>query len=131
MARPCSMMLETTSPPSAVVIASSTSAAVTPYNFPVMIPLWFWPFAIATGNTVVLKPSERDPLTHQRIVDLVMEAGLPPGVLNVVHGDQTVVQALLEHRDVKGVSFVGSSAVARSRSAPQWPERGPAAAADR
>ncbi|MBI4502260.1 MAG: CoA-acylating methylmalonate-semialdehyde dehydrogenase [Gemmatimonadetes bacterium] len=89
-------------------------AAVTPYNFPVMIPLWFWPFAVATGNTIVLKPSERDPLTHQRIVDLVMQAGLPPGVLNVVHGDQTVVQALLEHPDVKGISFVGSSAVARA-----------------
>ena len=88
--------------------------AVTPYNFPVMIPLWFWPFAVATGNTLVLKPSERDPLTHQRIVELLMQAGLPPGVLNVVHGDQTVVQALLEHPDVKGVSFVGSSAVARA-----------------
>jgi malonate-semialdehyde dehydrogenase (acetylating)/methylmalonate-semialdehyde dehydrogenase len=89
-------------------------AAITAYNFPVMIPLWFWPYAVATGNTVVLKPSERDPLTHQRIVDLVTEAGLPPGVLNVVHGDQTVAQALIDHPDVKGISFVGSSAVARS-----------------
>jgi malonate-semialdehyde dehydrogenase (acetylating)/methylmalonate-semialdehyde dehydrogenase len=88
-------------------------AAITPYNFPVMIPLWFWPFAVATGNTMVLKPSERDPLTHQRIVDLVAEAGLPPGVLNVVHGDQAVALALIEHPDVKGVSFVGSSAAAR------------------
>jgi malonate-semialdehyde dehydrogenase (acetylating)/methylmalonate-semialdehyde dehydrogenase len=89
-------------------------AVVTPYNFPVMIPLWFWPFAIATGNTVVLKPSERDPLTHQRVVDLAAEAGLPLGVLNVVHGNQTAVEALLDHPDVTGVSFVGSSAVAKS-----------------
>ena len=89
-------------------------AVVTPYNFPVMIPLWFWPFAVATGNTVVLKPSERDPLTHQRVVELAVQAGLPPGVLNVVHGDGRAVQALLEHPDVAGVSFVGSSAVARS-----------------
>jgi malonate-semialdehyde dehydrogenase (acetylating)/methylmalonate-semialdehyde dehydrogenase len=87
---------------------------ITPYNFPVMIPLWFWPFAVATGNTVVLKPSERDPLTHQRVVELVAQAGLPAGVLNVVHGDQRTVDALLEHPDIKGVSFVGSSVVARS-----------------
>jgi len=89
-------------------------AAITPYNFPVMIPLWFWPYAVATGNTVVLKPSEQDPLTHQRIVSLAMEAGLPPGVLNVVHGAREAVEALLEHPDVVGVSFVGSSAVARA-----------------
>ncbi|MBX6387131.1 MAG: aldehyde dehydrogenase family protein, partial [Microbispora sp.] len=88
-------------------------AAITPYNFPVMIPLWFWPYAVATGNTVVLKPSEQDPLTHQRIVELAVEAGLPPGVLNVVHGTQEAVTALLDHPDVKGVSFVGSSRVAR------------------
>jgi len=89
-------------------------AVITPYNFPVMIPLWFWPFAVATGNTVVLKPSERDPLTHQRVVELAIEAGLPPGVLNVVHGDQRAVSALLTHPEVRGVSFVGSSPVARS-----------------
>jgi len=89
-------------------------AVVTPYNFPVMIPLWFWPFAVATGNTVVLKPSERDPLTHQRVVDLAAEAGLPAGVLNVVHGDGRVVEALLDHPEIRGVSFVGSSQVARS-----------------
>ncbi|MEE9169251.1 MAG: CoA-acylating methylmalonate-semialdehyde dehydrogenase [bacterium] len=88
-------------------------AVITPYNFPVMIPLWFWPYAVATGNTVVLKPSEQDPLTHQRIVDLAAEAGLPPGVLNVVHGDQATVSALLEHPDIKGISFVGSSEVAK------------------
>jgi malonate-semialdehyde dehydrogenase (acetylating)/methylmalonate-semialdehyde dehydrogenase len=88
-------------------------AAITPYNFPVMIPLWFWPYAVATGNTVVLKPSEQDPLTHQRIVDLAAEAGLPPGVLNVVHGGRAAVEAILEHPDIVGVSFVGSSDVAR------------------
>ncbi len=89
-------------------------AIVTPYNFPVMIPLWFWPVAVACGNTVVLKPSERDPLTHQRVVDLAVQAGLPAGVLNVVHGDGRVVEALLEHPDIRGVSFVGSSPVART-----------------
>ena len=87
-------------------------AAVTPYNFPVMIPMWFWPYAVATGNTVVLKPSEQDPLTHQRIVELAEQAGLPPGVLNVVHGGQDTVEALCDHPDVVGVSFVGSSKVA-------------------
>ena len=88
-------------------------AVITPYNFPVMIPLWFWPYAIATGNTVVLKPSEQDPLTHQKVVDLAVEAGLPPGVLNVVHGAKAAVTAILEHPDIKGVSFVGSSDTAR------------------
>ncbi len=85
---------------------------ITPYNFPVMIPLWFWPYAIATGNTVVLKPSEQDPLTHQKIVELAEEAGLPPGVLNVVHGGRETVEAVCDHPDIVGVSFVGSSRVA-------------------
>ena len=88
-------------------------AAITPYNFPLMIPLWFWPYAVATGNTFILKPSEQDPLTHQLIVDLVMQAGLPPGVLNVVHGAKDAVMAILEHPGIAGVSFVGSSRVAR------------------
>ncbi|GIW52506.1 MAG: methylmalonate-semialdehyde dehydrogenase (CoA acylating) [Gemmatimonadales bacterium] len=88
-------------------------AVITPYNFPVMIPLWFWPYAVATGNTVVLKPSEQDPLTHQLVVELAVEAGLPPGVLNVVHGAREAVSAILEHPDIKGVSFVGSSETAR------------------
>jgi malonate-semialdehyde dehydrogenase (acetylating)/methylmalonate-semialdehyde dehydrogenase len=86
---------------------------ITPYNFPVMIPCWFWPYAVATGNTFVLKPSEQDPLTHQRVVELAAEAGLPPGVLNVVHGRKEVVEALLDHPGVTGVSFVGSSQVAK------------------
>jgi len=87
-------------------------AVITPYNFPVMIPLWFWPYAVATGNTVVLKPSEQDPITHQRIVELAEEAGLPPGVLNVVHGTREAVEAICDHPDIVGVSFVGSSHVA-------------------
>jgi malonate-semialdehyde dehydrogenase (acetylating)/methylmalonate-semialdehyde dehydrogenase len=87
-------------------------AAVTPYNFPVMIPMWFWPYAIATGNTFVLKPSEQNPLTHQRILELARQAGVPKGVLNVVHGGRDAVEALLEHPQVVGVSFVGSSHVA-------------------
>ncbi|MXX72416.1 MAG: CoA-acylating methylmalonate-semialdehyde dehydrogenase [Gemmatimonadetes bacterium] len=88
-------------------------AVITPYNFPVMIPLWFWPYAVAAGNTVVLKPSEQDPLTHQRVVELAEQAGLPPGVLNVVHGRKGTVEALIDHPDVAGVSFVGSSQVAK------------------
>ena len=86
---------------------------ITPYNFPVMIPLWFWPYAVATGNTVVLKPSEQDPLTHQKVVELAAKAGLPPGVLNVVHGGQEAVEAICDHPDIAGVSFVGSSHVAK------------------
>jgi malonate-semialdehyde dehydrogenase (acetylating)/methylmalonate-semialdehyde dehydrogenase len=85
---------------------------ITPYNFPVMIPLWFWPLAVATGNTVVIKPSEQDPLTHQKIVDLAAAAGLPAGVLNVVHGGRESVEAICDHPDIVGVSFVGSSRVA-------------------
>jgi malonate-semialdehyde dehydrogenase (acetylating)/methylmalonate-semialdehyde dehydrogenase len=88
-------------------------AGITPYNFPVMIPMWFWPYAVATGNTFVLKPSEQDPLTHQRVIELAAQAGLPKGVLNVVHGAQEAAAALIEHPDVKGISFVGSSAVAQ------------------
>jgi malonate-semialdehyde dehydrogenase (acetylating)/methylmalonate-semialdehyde dehydrogenase len=88
-------------------------AAITPYNFPVMIPLWFWPYAVATGNTFVLKPSEQDPLTHQIIVELAAQAGLPPGVLNVVHGARDTVEALLDNPGIAGISFVGSSRVAR------------------
>ncbi len=88
-------------------------AGITPYNFPVMIPLWFWPYAVATGNTFVLKPSEQDPLTHQKVVELAVEAGIPAGVLNVVQGGRDVVEGILDHPDIRGVSFVGSSHVAR------------------
>ncbi|MFM8282551.1 MAG: CoA-acylating methylmalonate-semialdehyde dehydrogenase [Planctomycetaceae bacterium] len=88
-------------------------AGITPFNFPAMVPLWMWPIAIACGNTFVLKPSEKVPLTANRIARLAAEAGLPPGVLNVVHGGRAAVEALLAHPTVKAVSFVGSTPVAR------------------
>ncbi|WP_285568902.1 CoA-acylating methylmalonate-semialdehyde dehydrogenase [Actinoallomurus iriomotensis] len=87
-------------------------AGITPFNFPVMVPLWMHPIAIACGNTFVLKPSERDPSASMRVAELYAEAGLPEGVFNVVHGDKTVVDALLDHPDVAAVSFVGSTPVA-------------------
>ena len=86
-------------------------AGITPFNFPAMIPLWMFPMAIATGNTFVLKPSEQDPLVTMRLVELALEAGVPPGVLNVVHGGEHVVNALCDHPDVKAISFVGSTRV--------------------
>ena len=88
-------------------------AAVTPFNFPAMVPCWFWPYAIATGNTFVLKPSEQVPLSSIRVFELAHEAGIPPGVLNLVHGAKDVVNALLAHPGVAGISFVGSSPVAK------------------
>jgi malonate-semialdehyde dehydrogenase (acetylating) / methylmalonate-semialdehyde dehydrogenase len=87
-------------------------AAITPFNFPAMIPLWFLPFAVACGNTFVLKPSERDPLASERIVELCADV-LPPGVVNLVHGGREVVDGLLDHAGVDAVSFVGSAGVAR------------------
>jgi malonate-semialdehyde dehydrogenase (acetylating) / methylmalonate-semialdehyde dehydrogenase len=89
-------------------------AIIAPFNFPGMIPFWFLPYAIACGNTVVLKPSERVPLTMQKVFELVNGIGLPPGVLNLVNGGREVVNALLDHPTVRTVSFVGSSAVARA-----------------
>lgn len=88
-------------------------AAVTPFNFPAMIPFWFLPYAIACGNTFILKPSEKVPLTSQRIFELMEELSLPPGVVNLVHGGKTVVDALLEHPQVQAVSFVGSTPIAK------------------
>ena len=88
-------------------------AGITPFNFPVMVPMWMHPVAIATGNTFVLKPSERDPSASVLIAELYAEAGLPDGVFNVVHGDKVAVDALLDHPDVAGVSFVGSTPIAR------------------
>jgi malonate-semialdehyde dehydrogenase (acetylating)/methylmalonate-semialdehyde dehydrogenase len=85
---------------------------ITPFNFPAMVPLWMFPVAIACGNTFVLKPSERDPSPSLILAELFERAGGPPGVLNVVQGDKDAVDALLEHRDVAAVSFVGSTAVA-------------------
>lgn len=88
-------------------------AGIAPFNFPAMVPFWFWPFAVASGNTFVLKPSERVPLTHQLIFKLIEQSGLPKGVMNLVHGGKDVVTALCTHPDVKGVSFVGSTPVAK------------------
>src|SRR5215471_1131844 len=88
-------------------------AGITPFNFPIMVPMWMHPVAIATGNTFVLKPSERDPSVSNFIAELYAEAGLPDGVFNVVHGDKVAVDALLSHDDVAGVSFVGSTPIAK------------------
>ena len=88
-------------------------AVVSPFNFPAMVPMWFFPVAIACGNTVVLKPSEKDPSAAVWLAELWAEAGLPAGVFNVVHGDKEAVDALLTHPDVAAVSFVGSTPVAR------------------
>ncbi|MGO4605996.1 CoA-acylating methylmalonate-semialdehyde dehydrogenase [Variovorax sp. 2RAF20] len=86
-------------------------AGITPFNFPAMIPLWMFPMAIATGNTFILKPSEQDPLVTMRLCELALEAGVPPGVLNVVHGGEDVVNAICDHPDIKAISFVGSTKV--------------------
>jgi len=88
-------------------------AAITPFNFPAMIPFWFLPYAIACGNTFILKPSEKVPLTSQRAFELIEELGLPPGVVNLLHGGKAVVDALLEHPQVQAISFVGSTPVAK------------------
>src|SRR6266540_2689159 len=88
-------------------------AGITPFNFPVMIPLWMFPLAIAAGNTFVLKPSERTPLGAVRLAEIFLEAGFPEGVLNVVHGAREVVDALLAHPAIRAISFVGSEPVAR------------------
>jgi malonate-semialdehyde dehydrogenase (acetylating)/methylmalonate-semialdehyde dehydrogenase len=87
-------------------------AGITPFNFPAMVPMWMYPVAIAAGNTFILKPSERDPSASMLIWDLFQEAGFPDGVLNVIHGDKEVVDALLDHPDVKAISFVGSTPIA-------------------
>src|SRR5690349_20331270 len=88
-------------------------AAITPFNFPAMISLWFLPYAIACGNTFILKPSERVPLTARKLFDLLHETGLPPGVVNLVVGAKPAVDALLRHPAVRAISFVGSTPVAR------------------
>ncbi len=86
-------------------------AGITPFNFPAMIPLWMFPMAIVTGNTFVLKPSEQDPMVTMRLAELALQAGIPPGVLNVVHGGEDVVNAICDHPDIKAISFVGSTKV--------------------
>jgi malonate-semialdehyde dehydrogenase (acetylating)/methylmalonate-semialdehyde dehydrogenase len=105
------------------------TAGITPFNFPVMVPLWMAPMAIATGNTFVLKPSERDPSPSLMMAELLKQAGLPDGVFNVVQGDKVAVDALLQHPDVKAVSFVGSTPIAEyiytegARRKGAWPLR--------
>ncbi|HWW84293.1 MAG TPA: CoA-acylating methylmalonate-semialdehyde dehydrogenase [Vicinamibacterales bacterium] len=89
------------------------AAGITPFNFPAMVPMWMFPIALACGNTFVLKPSEKDPSPSVRMAELLQQAGLPSGVFNVVHGDKVAVDALLNHPEVKAVSFVGSTPIAR------------------
>ena len=89
-------------------------AGITPFNFPAMIPMWMFGPAIACGNAFILKPSDRDPSVPVRLAELMIEAGLPPGVLNVVHGDKDIVEAILRHPMIRAVSFVGSSDIAQS-----------------
>ena len=88
-------------------------AAITPFNFPSMIPLWFLPYAVATGNCFILKPSEKVPMTTQKLFSLIEEAGFPPGVVQLVNGGAETVNAILDHPDIRAISFVGSTAVAK------------------
>ena len=88
-------------------------AIISPFNFPAMVPMWFFPIAIACGNTVIVKPSEKDPSAIMFIANLLKEAGLPDGVFNVIHGDKVAVDALLTHPGIKSISFVGSTAIAK------------------
>jgi len=96
-----------------IVIPPGSQLEVTPFNFPAMVPMWMFPIAIACGNTFILKPSEKDPSCAMRLAELLHEAGLPNGVLNVVNGDKEVVDAILEHSSIKTFSFVGSTPVAQ------------------
>ena len=89
------------------------SAIISPFNFPAMVPMWFFPIAIAAGNSVIIKPSEKDPSAINLIAQFWKEAGLPAGVFNVVHGDKVAVDRLLEHPDIASISFVGSTPIAR------------------
>ncbi|MCL4545864.1 MAG: CoA-acylating methylmalonate-semialdehyde dehydrogenase [Chloroflexi bacterium] len=89
-------------------------AAICPFNFPIMVPFWFWPYAIATGNTFIVKPSEQVPLAMACVFELLEDVGFPPGVLNLVHGSRETVEALIDHPLVRGVSFVGSTPVAKA-----------------
>src|SRR5580765_7210152 len=88
-------------------------AGITPFNFPAMVPMWMFPIALVCGNTFVLKPSEKDPSASVMMAELLKEAGLPDGVFNVVHGDKEAVDAILHHPDIKAISFVGSTPIAK------------------
>lgn len=87
-------------------------AGISPFNFPMMVPCWMFPLAISCGNTFILKPSERTPLLANRLAELFSEAGLPDGVLNIVHGSKEIVNGIIEHPDIQAISFVGSQPVA-------------------
>ncbi len=88
-------------------------AAITPFNFPFMIAFWFWPYAVATGNTFILKPSEQDPMVQRRVFELIEQAGFPPGVMNLVNGAHDAVNGLLDHPKIKAISFVGATKTAQ------------------
>ncbi|SVA79365.1 uncharacterized protein METZ01_LOCUS132219, partial [marine metagenome] len=88
-------------------------AGITPFNFPAMVPMWMFPMAIACGNTFILKPSEKDPSCSIRLAELLKEAGLPDGVFNIINGDKEVVDAILVNKDIKAISFVGSTPIAK------------------
>jgi malonate-semialdehyde dehydrogenase (acetylating)/methylmalonate-semialdehyde dehydrogenase len=88
-------------------------AHIAPFNFPFMVPLWYSPFALATGNTFIVKPSPRDPISQVKLAELFDEAGFPPGVYNLIHGGAEAAQILMEHRDIKGITFVGTTSVGR------------------
>ena len=88
-------------------------AAITPFNFPAMVPMWFLPHAIATGNTFIVKPSERVPLSQVKIFELMHDAGIPEGVVNMVNGGKDAVDGILDHPGISGVSFVGSTPIAK------------------
>src|SRR5215217_2136500 len=87
-------------------------AGITPFNFPFMIAFWFWPYAVGSGNTFILKPSEQDPMVQRRVFELVEQAGFPPGVMNLVNGGKDAVNALCDHPRIKAISFVGSTQTA-------------------
>src|SRR5579859_7121217 len=89
-------------------------AAITPFNFPLMVPFWFLLYAIACGNTLVMKPSERVPVTMRRAIELIEQTGIPKGVVNLVNGGRATVEALIDHPHVRAISFVGSTAVAKA-----------------
>jgi len=88
-------------------------AGITPFNFPAIVQMWMFPIAIACGNTFILKPSEKDPSCSIRLAELLKDAGLPDGVFNVVNGDKESVDAILTNKDIKAVSFVGSTLIAK------------------
>jgi malonate-semialdehyde dehydrogenase (acetylating)/methylmalonate-semialdehyde dehydrogenase len=97
----------------AIISPLGTFAAICPFNFPAMIPFWFWPYAVATGNTYIIKPSKQVPITMQYCMELIDKAGFPPGVVNMVNGSHELADALMEHPGIKGISFVGSTPIAK------------------